>query len=407
MFILELPDVDNERAGMRAAVPCRNIRRLRGTKAYQSLVDRALKGNERNLAAMMSYGSSPDAQWEKSDTASVTVRQPERRHHTGEPNFVEEMMLLDKELRAIIKNFAPFVKRQYGTLEQAAEVSRRLTQDAADRLLGAGIANWVLGFEGEYALKASSLEELPEERISPGEFFLRLDAEQPFKRLQHGDNFQGTFHAFLGDVHEVIDEDGDTIAYQPLPRLIVDVSSNTTNMLTYKELPMIEIEARQRGMIPLDGSVVMTLPSLERYKSDKEARHAASVQYGRDPIVREIHDLFAALYNESDQGYQELGHPERIRSIARRIDQNDLEAGSTTALQALESLFVGRSVMVTGDTYTQDGTLEENGFSDGIVGDVRTDTPLVGTSGPLLVVLDKNHGEYRYVKMSTIATLAF
>ncbi len=402
-LFLEIPDAEDEWKGTQISIKMENVVRLRGTRAYRSIIDRALGVAERNLGNTLSQ----EFEWEKSGTEDVNLKMPERPTHSGDPLFVEEMKLLDSELSAVMKDIAPLARKSFNTLEQAADVSRQLVTMAADRLIGAGLANYMLEFDGERAARPHTIRELGEE-VQPGRFILQVDAENPFSKLQHGDSFQGSFYALYGDTDTTMDEETQEERHYPSPKLIVDVGSQTTNMLTTKDvMPLLEVETRWRGMIPLDGSVKIAIPSLERYMADKQARMAAAAAYGRDPIVKQINKLFSAFHGESDAGYQELAHPENIRMIASRIEQGTLAGGTQAALEALESMFIKRGLIVTGDTITQSGDLEEMGFTEGIAVDVQMKIPMSELETPYLVMLSKDDGSYRYVRLATTGAMAF
>ncbi len=402
MLFIELPDTEDEWEGSQVGIKAENVLRLRSTRMQQALVDCAFGAAEQNLKNMIVEHTV----WEEPRQDNVSLQTPERPNKSGDPLFVEEMKLLDAELKAVTEVIKPFTRRYFETPEQAIEVSTRLVRALADRLIEARIADYMLQVEGEYALRPHTLRQ-PDVEVQPGLFVVQVDANAPFAKLQHGDSFRGTFYALHGDIESYIDEASGEERYYPYPYMVIDVGSHSTVMLNQKGVvPLLEVEVRSRGLIPLDGSVMITIPSLERYMADKSARMAAAAAYGRDPVVGQINKLFAALHHDTTNSYQELKHVERVRSIARRIAQNDLPGNTQPALEALESLLVKREVMAAGDIVTEEGELREKAFVDGIVVDLQQEISSSELAGPYLVILDKT-GQYHYLRATTVRALAF
>jgi len=402
MWFAELPDTRDEWEGTQIGINSLNITHVRGTRTYRSIVDIALATNEQNLAVALKSAGIPE-DMDDYVVPNVRVEPTRKEHHGGDPTNINEMRMLKDEIDAMIEMVRPLAGKTYDTFEQAREVSTALTRTIGDRLIGAGIYNFSLKFEGEYALRALTLKN-PARPVEPGEVTVSVDPENPFAQLQHGDNFQGTFYALHGDV--LVDEDDNTgkTSYKALPRLIVDVKSSSASPLMYGGVPLVEVMVQQRAMISLDGTVDITIPSLTRYEADRQARVRVAEELGNHEITRRVNRLYAAFSAETDSGYQDLKNVGDIRRIARYIESGD--SASVVVFEALSSMLMNRSIMASGSSDSMgDGDIR---FVDGIVADISMTTfENEQSTGPFMIVLDKQDGEYHTFRISSIESLAF
>lgn len=402
MWFAELPDTRDEWEGTPIGINTTDITHIRGTRTYRSIVDIALAGHEQNLAAALK-SAGPVVDVNDESIPEVHIRPTRKEHHGGDPTNVKEMSFLRDELQAVIEMIAPIAAKSYDTFEQAREVSTSLVRTAGSKLIEAGIYNYALNFEGEYALRAVTLKDggrIPD----LGEVTIRADAENPFAKLLHGDNFVGTFYAFHGDVISHENEEGETVSYQAVPRMIVDIKTDSASALDYGGISMVEVLVQQRGMVSLDGSVNISIPSLSRYEADKASRMNVAERLGSThDMTKRVNRLFAAFSRETDAGYQDLKRTEDIRKLAKFIELNGED--SSVVFEALSSLLMNRSVMTTGSLHRDAG--EDMYFVDGLVADITMRIQESDLAGPYMTVLDKQDGEYKHLRLSTVESLAF
>jgi hypothetical protein len=402
MVFAELPDMSSEWNGTPVGINATDILRMRGTRAHRSLVDRALQGSEANFGAAIASAGLDDGEFDD-ELRGVTIKPQPREHHSGDPQNIKEMRLLKDELEAIFEMIEPLTKKTYDTFEQARDVSTALTRDLGNRLIGAGICNYALMFEGEYALRTITRKDAGRS-AEPGEVIIAVDADNPFAKLVHGDNFHGTFYAFHSDVVSDDDEHGEPVSFRPVPRMIVDVNSNSASALSYGGVPMVEVIAQQRGLISMDGSVDIMIPSLVRYEADKAARTHVKEVLGDHQATRNVDSLFRAFSAESDTGYQDLKNIAKVRSLARYIES--AESGNSAVFEAVSSMLMNRSVMLTGSKGASTG--DDLRFVEGIVVDViRYDALDDRQAGTYVAVRDKQDGDLHEILLSSVESIAF
>lgn len=401
LIFAELPDSRDEWESTPVGMKAADIVHIRGTRAHRSIVDRALAGYEQNIAAALAAGLYEDD--ELIDTApAVRIKPTRQEHHGGLPTNIQEMMMLRNELEATISVLQPLTEKRYDSYEQAAQVSHALTNTIASRLIGAGITNFALRFDGELALRALTVKDGP--NVQLGQVIVQVDPDKPFAKLEHGDTFDGTFHAFHGDVVTIDGEDGEPAHYRAYPRVVVDTKTASASAMDYGPIRMIEVLTQQRALAPLDGSVRITIPSLVRYEADLEARKAVAQALPRGHnMTHKVNRLYAAFHGEKDDIYQDLRRLDDIRAISRYIESR--AEGSTQLLEALSALFLKRSIKTKG--VVGESSEDAIRFVDGIVADVTMKLASTDEPGPYLTILDRQTGEYISLRASSLEALAF
>lgn len=405
MLFMEIPEDGDEWAGSEIGINVGNIATIRGTSPLRSLIDKALYGSERDIDAVMAFAEDENSVTPRSVEPVLQLVGPEKTDHTGDPEYIEEMRLLQNELDSVLRDYKEAFAKRYDTSEQALEVAGALTNTIANRLVGAGIMNYTLEFDGPYAIRTKKPQEKRADQIEAGEFYLNFDIENPFVQLQHGDTFRATFYAFLNDVTKVHDEATGEDRYTPLTRMVVELGSNNTQHIVYNHAPLVEINVTARGLVSMDGTVRVVVPSLVRYNKDKDARFELAKAVTGDPVVEKVHRLYSALQRETPEGFQDLKNIDVFRSVARRLKMRD-HPGHTQIMNAFESLLLKRKIAVDGLVIDMSGEAQLIQMYDGIVEDVRMDHPLRQDPGPYLVMIGGD-GEHTYVAAETITALLF
>ncbi|MGK2896165.1 MAG: hypothetical protein ACSLEY_00985 [Candidatus Saccharimonadales bacterium] len=398
---LMVPD-DDDGGTAEVAIPLHNILRIKGAPSVQTLIQQALW----NMREELPLEFAADADFTAPNIAPMRIDRP-NHHHGGDPVEIEAMKLLERDLVDLIGEVQTMTRESYTDEATAAQKSWRLTQAIGMRLAGAGIEQFALEFSGEKAQRPRFIRELPDgQELEQGMYVVRLDAKQPFTSLQHGDSFYGTFYSVFNDVEEIEDDEIGETFYRPFPVLIANVDSQTTALLTRRNVPLVENELRRRAIIPLDGSVQISIIALENYRQGVKARMQAAQQYARDPIVDEINRLYGAFKQETDDGFQDMKDISRLTSIAERIVTGNLRGGSGAALTALETMLIHRAVVIRANLYDSDGTGHADDTVAGMIIDVRADIPGLDIRGPFAVVVG-NGGRYRYVHLPSVTSFAF
>lgn len=407
ILFIETPDADDEWGGIEIGIPVASIVAIRGTKALKSLIERALEAEDRRI--IIAGLDNLSTLQVNNELADVTFRTEDQPNHGGDPLQIESMKYLQEQIDAAIKETAPLTRKQYETHEQAAIVSQQLIGLIANRLNDAAIGEYFLRFDGVNALRAASLKEKGEQLVEPGEFYLRVNVEAPFIPLEHGDNFVGKYWGLIGDVDERRHKESDEVVYVATPRMIVEVDAKTTPMLEYNGLiPLIEVEARRRGLIPLDGSVKVSVASLERHIEDREAQRAVYEKYQHTLVADNVRRLFQAMHDDGSDEYKELRRVDLLTSVGEYAE-TEAKNNSYKITHALEALLVGREIVVSGVMHNA-GFPDYGGFTQGVVADVKHfdgNTDEDEYHGVYIVVLDENDEEYRYVKISAIDSFGF
>lgn len=405
MLFIEIPEDGDEWSGTPIGVDVRNITKMRSTSPLKSLIDKALSGSEQSVGAVMAYAEDEEGIAPKVVEPIVKLVGPERTNHSGDPSYIEEMRLLQHELDSVIKDFRNAFSNRYDTREQALEVAQALTNTIANRLIGAGLGNYMLEFDGPYALRTKRPQEKSASQIEPGEFYLKFDVENIFAKLQHGDTFKASFYGFVNDIAEVTDETTQEIKYTPLTRMVVDLGSNNTHHIIYNLAPLVEINVAARGLVSMDGTVRVTVPSLARYDNDKQARVELADKLPGDSIVGKMNRLYGAFQRESSEGFQELDKLELFQKLVKRLDEPKA-IDSKELTRAFEALMLKRKIVIDGSVLDGSGQMSEVYHLSGIVEDIEMNPFARQEHTPCLVMLT-DEGARVYVVARSITSLMF
>lgn len=399
----DMSSPDDEYESAAVGVVFDNLAGLTATRVSRSIVERALMGYQ-----MEDDLSKLAAELHGSDSVAVTLSRLDAENSHKPPQVVA-MEFLEKDIIDFIESIKGSIRVVYDTEEQAFELSNRLMKEAADRLVGAGIDQFMLELSGERTMHPRTVNKLPKGFVvEPGTFIIQVDPEAPLIPLQHGDSITGIAESFLGYVEPAHNEAGDVVGYRAVPSLIAGVSREIKSLLNFGKsgAPLVEIAAQQRAAIPLDGSVEIRLVALEQYRIRVQALEVARAQYRNDPAMKLLKDIAEGLYNETVQ-FQEFKQVKKLRKVAERIMQNDLPGGNKPALDMLEALFLKRELHAEGGViYPEDpSTIESPVRINGLVADVRND--IDGLEGPVFVMGGSGQGQRFYVPLHSLTKLAF
>lgn len=403
VLFCEISDPDSEEEGAQIMIPLEHISRLVGTRVSRSMVERALMGYEidNNLTETVSQLQTAD---------SVGVRLASMGiENSHKPPKVVAMEFLERDIVDFIASIKAPMSALYDTEEQAQEVATNLSNESGNRLVGSGIAEYILAVSGERTMRPRTVNKLPKDFvIEPGTFVLQVDPEMPLVPLNHGDTINGTAEMFLGVAEPEYGEEGEVIGYRAVPSLIIDISQETKSLLNFgsSDAPLVEVAAQRRAAIPLDGSVEIRIVSLEKYRDNVRVLKAAKTQYRNDPVVKLLNDISEALFSETGQ-FQEFKQVKKLRRVAQRIESDDLPGGKKRAIEVLEAMFLKRHIRAFGAViFPNDlATIHSSAEISGLVADIRDD--IDGVDGLTLVISSSDHSDRYYVPISRLTHFAF
>ncbi len=399
-----------------------DITMFRSTIAPRSIASRALlgimvkdgsreEGCEADMATIISEGALlPQTDEDQRESFS-----------DSKPEIIQRIEVFLGDLRTIAASLQEAQKVRYKTKEAAADASLRFIIDVVKPLLnrnGSFTQDFLLQFNGP----GVELPNLLVERVkdakgsNASEVRLTMSSEEPLKRLDDGDSFDGLIVGVLPLFIEQCSPDNEVLWYSIVPSMEVSLRTIQATVADRSGVETVRYSVEQKALLPMDGTVNTTAQVYEDFMSMKEAFVRASEAYKKHPVMSLFYKLQEALLGNFSHDFIELRHPSMVQDVGRSVDAiHAIEASEKSSLLVTlaRELFVSRYVGLSGELYKLDGDsltrIEEEAVGDeeGLINGHIIDVQPNVVPGTLSLTLKTYTGELLHVPLRTISRFRF
>ena len=378
---------------------------FRSTRATRSLAERALYGMKDDGDALRDVAD--DIREDVTVLPVLELEQPDTM-----PALYRDMETVEHAILSLVEKVG--ARELYPTAEAAHAASQQYIQEFFDDYSDAyrRIAQrHTLLFSGDGMFRANA-----QTAEQPGESFsTTYDVNALAVPIEDGDAREGRIEGVFGTIDTVVDEDGDVEGYTP--DVFVYVSDRQSGIVVVDEhnVPVVSAEAKLMAIIQLNSTTEVTIPNLEAYREFQGVMAEADTAYKGTSLREKLTKLSAALFNTVDEKFDALRRVSHLTAINDLLrDAVATGAPETPAMNVLESLLVGRPVVLKGGIAQRNEqgevSFNEAGYEVaelyGIIVDVRRD--ILGDE--IVLALQPQHTsslQVGYVPLSTITRFMF
>lgn len=357
------------------------------------------------------------------DEADIQIEIVSSSAEVGLPPFIiEGLEVFEAELREVITKAQQARKRVYHSHEEAETASREFIRNEMGELfrLYEKCAAYELIVSGAGVSRPGVVRSenfVSDEESEVYTISYTIDVKNPLKALEPWEKVFGMLDSYYIGIEEVPDDISDDHSYRINPGLTLDTRERRDPVVVVSGIEFMTHADSGKIQVPLDGSVDITIPTLETYR--ESIAQIAALAPGTIP--ESIIGLMQALQNEVAEAINEgtfvaFSHPELFSmvndlSAEAHVETKDDLRGALMSF--FETVLVKRTIRVDGDMlvkhpesgeYVPLTIAEDEGLIYGSVVDVRSD---IDGSDAFLVLTHGLDDAIVAVRMRSIKQLLF